>query len=41
MRNHSREEEAVVSIQNASLVYQGDKAQVMALQNVDLDIKKR
>lgn len=40
MRNHSREEEAVVSIQNASLVYQGDKAQVMALQNVDLDIKK-
>lgn len=40
MSNYLREEEVVVSIKDASLVYQGDKAEVVALQNVNLDIQK-
>ena len=40
MSDHLREEEVVVSIQNASLVYQGDKSEVTALKDVNLDIKK-
>ncbi len=40
MSNYLREEEVVVSIKDASLVYQGDKAEVVALQNVNLEIEK-
>lgn len=40
MSNYLREEEVVVSIKDASLVYQGDKTEVVALQNVNLDIQK-
>lgn len=40
MSQYLRDEETVVSIENASLVYQGDKAEVIALKDVDLQIKK-
>lgn len=40
MSDYLREEETVVSIHHAGLTYQGDKAKVTALQDVDLEIKK-
>lgn len=40
MSDYLREDEVVVSIQNANLVYQGDKADVVALKDVNLDIVK-
>lgn len=40
MSTHLREDEVVVSIKDAKLVYQGDKAEVVALSDVNLDIQK-
>lgn len=40
MGDYLREDEVVVSIKNANLIYQGDKAKVVALQDVNLDIVK-
>ena len=40
MSEYLREDEVVVSIKKAGLVYQGDKAEVIALKEVDLDIVK-
>lgn len=40
MGDYLREDEVVVSIKDANLIYQGDKAKVVALQDVNLDIVK-
>lgn len=40
MGDYLREDEVVVSIKDANLIYQGDKAKVVALQDVNLDIIK-